>query len=151
MDYKSDDGTDYVLNLIDTPGHVDFTYEVSRALEACEGAILVVDAAQGIEAQTISNLLLAMELDLEIIPVLNKVDLPGANPEAVAGTIENLIGEPAENIARISAKTGSTGDVSFSIKQSKLPDQKIKVTKQKKSSRRNGNNSDLLLTPLTTK
>jgi GTP-binding protein LepA len=85
---------------------VDFTYEVSRALEACEGAILVVDAAQGIEAQTISNLLLAMELDLEIIPVLNKVDLPGANPEAVASTIENLIGEPAENIARISAKTG---------------------------------------------
>ena len=106
MDYTSDDGTKYVLNLIDTPGHVDFTYEVSRALEACEGAILVVDAAQGIEAQTISNLLLAMELDLEIIPVLNKVDLPGANPEAVASTIENLIGEPAENIARISAKTG---------------------------------------------
>ncbi|MBT6597548.1 MAG: elongation factor 4 [Bacteroidetes Order II. Incertae sedis bacterium] len=106
MDYTSDDGTEYVLNLIDTPGHVDFTYEVSRALEACEGAILVVDAAQGIEAQTISNLLLAMELDLEIIPVLNKVDLPGANPEAVASTIENLIGEPAENIARISAKTG---------------------------------------------
>ena len=106
MDYQADDGTDYVLNLIDTPGHVDFTYEVSRALEACEGAILVVDAAQGIEAQTISNLLLAMELDLEIIPVLNKVDLPGANPEIVAGTIENLIGEPADDIARISAKTG---------------------------------------------
>lgn len=106
MNYTADDGTAHVLNLIDTPGHVDFTYEVSRALEACEGAILVVDAAQGIEAQTISNLLLAMELDLEIIPVLNKVDLPGANPEAVAQSIENLIGEPAENILRISAKTG---------------------------------------------
>ncbi len=106
MNYKADDGTEYILNLIDTPGHVDFTYEVSRALEACEGAILVVDAAQGIEAQTISNLLLAMELDLEIIPVLNKVDLPGANADAVAGTIENLIGEPAEDIGRISAKTG---------------------------------------------
>jgi GTP-binding protein LepA len=106
MDYKADDGEAYIFNLIDTPGHVDFTYEVSRALEACEGAILVVDAAQGIEAQTISNLLLAMELDLEIIPVLNKVDLPGANPDAVAQSIENLIGEPAEDILRISAKTG---------------------------------------------
>lgn len=106
MNYTADDGTDYVLNLIDTPGHVDFTYEVSRALEACEGAILVVDAAQGIEAQTISNLLLAMDLDLEIIPVLNKIDLPGANPDAVANTIENLIGESAEKIGRISAKTG---------------------------------------------
>jgi len=106
MDYKADDGLDYVLNLIDTPGHVDFTYEVSRALEACEGAILVVDAAQGIEAQTISNLLLAMELDLEIIPILNKLDLPGANPDVVAASIENLIGEPAEDIGRISAKTG---------------------------------------------
>jgi GTP-binding protein LepA len=106
MDYVAADGEPYVLNLIDTPGHVDFTYEVSRALEACEGAILVVDAAQGIEAQTISNLLLAMEQDLEIIPVLNKVDLPGANPEAVAQSIENLIGEPAEDVLRISAKTG---------------------------------------------
>jgi len=106
MNYTADDGSPYVLNPIDTPGHVDFTYEVSRALEACEGAILVVDAAQGIEAQTISNLLLAMELDLEIIPVLNKVDLPGANADAVAQTIENLIGEPAEDILRISAKTG---------------------------------------------
>ena len=106
MTYKADDGETYILNLIDTPGHVDFTYEVSRALEACEGAILVVDAAQGIEAQTISNLLLAMQLDLEIIPVLNKVDLPGANPDGVAQTIENLIGDPADEIGRISAKTG---------------------------------------------
>lgn len=106
MNYTASDGLDYVLNLIDTPGHVDFSYEVSRALEACEGAILVVDAAQGIEAQTISNLLMAMELDLEIIPVLNKIDLPGANPEEVAATIENLIGDSAESIGRISAKTG---------------------------------------------
>ncbi len=106
MNYTASDGLDYVLNLIDTPGHVDFSYEVSRALEACEGAILVVDAAQGIEAQTISNLLMAMELDLEIIPVLNKVDLPGANADDVAVTIENLIGDSAESIGRISAKTG---------------------------------------------
>ncbi len=106
MTYKAADGSDYILNLIDTPGHVDFTYEVSRALKACEGAILVVDAAQGIEAQTISNLLLAMGHDLEIIPVLNKVDLPNARPDVIAHTIEELIGEPAENILRISAKTG---------------------------------------------
>lgn len=106
MQYKAKDGRDYTLNLIDTPGHVDFTYEVSRALTACEGAILVVDAAQGIEAQTISNLFLALELDLEIIPVLNKVDLPGANADVVAQSIESLIGEPAEDILRISAKTG---------------------------------------------
>ena len=106
MDYKAVDEQEYTLNLIDTPGHVDFTYEVSRALNACEGAILVVDAAQGIEAQTISNLFLALDNDLEIIPVLNKVDLPGARPDMVAMSIENLIGEPAEDILHISAKTG---------------------------------------------
>jgi GTP-binding protein LepA len=106
MPYRASDGQQYVLNLIDTPGHVDFTYEVSRALQACEGAILVVDAAQGIEAQTLSNLFLALDSDLEIIPVLNKVDLPGANPDGVAQSIENLLGEPAEDILRISAKTG---------------------------------------------
>jgi len=106
MPYEAESGESYVMNLIDTPGHVDFTYEVSRALQACEGAILVVDAAQGIEAQTLSNLYLAMESDLEIIPVLNKVDLPGANPDAVAQSIENLLGEPAESILRISAKSG---------------------------------------------
>jgi GTP-binding protein LepA len=110
MNYTAKDGETYVLNLIDTPGHVDFTYEVSRALEACEGAILVVDASQGIEAQTISNLYLAMSHDLEIIPVLNKVDLPGAHPEIVAKTIEDLIGERAEDILRISAKTGEGVD-----------------------------------------
>jgi GTP-binding protein LepA len=106
MNYMAKDGNTYVLNLIDTPGHVDFTYEVSRALEACEGAILVVDAAQGIEAQTISNLHLALSLDLEIIPVVNKVDLPNARPDVIAQTIEDLIGEPAEDVLQISAKTG---------------------------------------------
>ena len=106
MNYRAKDGQEYILNLIDTPGHVDFTYEVSRALQACEGAILVVDAAQGIEAQTISNLYLAMGLDLEIIPVLNKVDLPSSRPEVVAHSIEELIGDTAEGVLRISAKTG---------------------------------------------
>ena len=106
MQYAAQDGKTYIFNLIDTPGHVDFTYEVSRALNACEGAILVVDAAQGIEAQTISNLYLAMGCDLEIIPVLNKVDLPSARPDIVAQSIEQLLGEPAEDILHISAKTG---------------------------------------------
>ncbi|MEM6646186.1 MAG: translation elongation factor 4, partial [Bacteroidota bacterium] len=106
MTYTAEDGHEYILNLIDTPGHVDFTYEVSRALKSCEGAILVVDAAQGIEAQTISNLYLALGNDLEIIPVLNKVDLPSALPDVVAQSIEDLLGEPAEDILHISGKTG---------------------------------------------
>ncbi len=106
MSYDADDGTEYILNLIDTPGHVDFTYEVSRALKACEGAILVIDATQGIEAQTLSNLYLALDGDLEVIPVLNKVDLPSARPDTVAMSVESLLGEPAEDILRISGKTG---------------------------------------------
>jgi GTP-binding protein LepA len=100
------DGVDYVLNLIDTPGHVDFTYEVSRAMAACEGAVLLVDAVQGIEAQTLANLYLALEADLEIIPVINKIDLPAAQPERVAREIEQVVGVPAEEMLRVSAKTG---------------------------------------------
>ena len=106
MNYKAEDGETYIFNLIDTPGHVDFTYEVSRALNACEGAILVVDAAQGIEAQTISNLYLAIEADLEIIPVLNKVDLPSAQPKVVAQSVCDLIGGNPDDVIGVSAKTG---------------------------------------------
>ena len=105
MEYKKD-GVDYVLNLIDTPGHVDFSYEVSRAIAACEGALLVVDAAQSIQAQTISNLYLALENDLEIIPVLNKIDLPSANAEVVADEVVSLLGCKQEEILLASAKTG---------------------------------------------
>ncbi|MCC3311726.1 translation elongation factor 4 [Nocardia africana] len=100
------DGTDYVLHLIDTPGHVDFTYEVSRALEACEGAILLVDAAQGIEAQTLANLYLALDKDLEIIPVLNKIDLPAADPDRYAAELAHIVGCEPEDVLRVSGKTG---------------------------------------------
>jgi len=121
MTHAAADGTDYTLNLIDTPGHVDFTYEVSRALKACEGAILLVDAAQGIEAQTISNLWLALEQDLEIIPVINKVDLPVARPDEVAQSLEDLIGEPAEDILQISAKTGEGVDEMLDMMIDRVP------------------------------
>lgn len=104
------DGTGYALNMIDTPGHVDFTYEVSRSLAACEGAVLLVDAAQGIEAQTLANLYLAMSNDLEIIPVLNKIDLPSAQPEKYAAEIANLIGCKEEDILKVSGKTGEGVD-----------------------------------------
>ncbi|MEI7655401.1 MAG: translation elongation factor 4 [Actinomycetes bacterium] len=106
LPFKADDGRDYVLNLIDTPGHVDFTYEVSRSLAACEGAVLLVDAAQGIEAQTLANLYLAMENNLTIIPVLNKIDLPAAQPELYAEELANLIGCKPEDVLRVSGKTG---------------------------------------------
>src|SRR4026209_1338431 len=92
LNYRASDGRDYVLNLIDTPGHVDFTYEVSRSLAACEGAILVVDAAQGVQAQTVATLYLALDGDLAIVPVLNKIDLPSADPEGVRQQIEDIIG-----------------------------------------------------------
>ncbi len=106
MNYKADDGEEYVLNLIDTPGHVDFSYEVSRSLQACEGALLVVDASQGVEAQTLANVYLALENDLEIIPVLNKVDLPGAEPEKIKNEIESIIGLDTSKAISCSAKTG---------------------------------------------
>lgn len=107
MVYEADDGQEYIINLIDTPGHVDFTYEVSRALQACEGAVLVVDASQGIEAQTLTNIYLALEQDLEIISVVNKIDLPAARPDEIAQEMEDLLGvTPAEDILKISAKSG---------------------------------------------
>jgi len=121
MRYAARDGGEYTLNLIDTPGHVDFTYEVSRALKACEGAILLVDASQGIEAQTISNLWLALEQNLEIIPVVNKVDLPVAQPDEVAQALEDLIGEPAEDIPQISAKTGEGVDDMLDLIIDRIP------------------------------
>ena len=106
MLYTGDDGIQYTINLIDTPGHVDFTYEVSRALQACEGAVLVVDASQGIEAQTLSNVYLALEQDLEILPVINKIDLPAAQPDEVAREVEELLGSSSDELPRISAKNG---------------------------------------------
>ncbi len=106
VDYEAKDGKAYRLNLIDTPGHVDFTYEVSRSLAACDGALLVVDAAQGVEAQTVANTYLAIDAGIELIPALNKIDLPGAYPDRVAGEIEELLGEPSEKVIRMSAKTG---------------------------------------------
>src|SRR5213595_1213957 len=106
MNYHARDGGVYELNLIDTPGHVDFTYEVSRSLQACEGAILVVDASQGIQAQTLSNLFLALDAGLEIIPVLNKIDLPGAEPDRRKQEVHDLNGADPDDILAISAKEG---------------------------------------------
>jgi GTP-binding protein LepA len=104
--YDAQDGETYTLHLIDTPGHVDFTYEVSRSLAACEGALLVVDASQGVEAQTVANTYLAVDSGLELIPCLNKIDLPGSEPERVASEVSELIGEDPAEVRRISAKTG---------------------------------------------
>ena len=106
LDYKAENGEDYILNLIDTPGHVDFTYEVSRSLAACEGAVLIVDATQGIEAQTLANVYLALDQDLEIIPVINKIDLPSARPEEVKAEVEDIIGIDCSDAPLISAKDG---------------------------------------------
>ena len=104
--YKANDGEEYIFNLIDTPGHVDFNYEVSRSLAACDGAILVVDAAQGVEAQTLANVYLALDHDLDVMPVINKVDLPSAQPDEVVKEIEDVIGIPAMDAPEISAKNG---------------------------------------------
>jgi len=106
LDYKAMDGETYTLNLMDTPGHVDFAYEVSRCLAACEGALLVVDASQGVEAQTLANVYQAIDAGLEIVPVLNKVDLPAAEPDRVKQQIEDVIGLDASDAIAISAKTG---------------------------------------------
>ena len=121
MLYSAGDETTYELNLIDTPGHVDFGYEVSRALAACEGAVLVVDASQGIEAQTLANLYLALEADLEIIPVINKVDLPAAHPDEVAAEISSLLGTPVEQIIQTSAKEGVNVDAVLDEVVDKIP------------------------------
>ena len=106
MIYKAKNGEEYILNLIDTPGHVDFNYEVSRSLAACDGAILVVDSSQGVEAQTLANVYLAIDNNLEILPVINKIDLPNARPDEVKKEIEDIIGIPAEDAPCISAKSG---------------------------------------------
>ena len=119
--YRSRDGEEYVFNLIDTPGHVDFNYEVSRALAACDGAVLVVDAAQGVEAQTLGNVYLALDHDLEILPVINKIDLPSADPDRVAAEIEDVIGLDCENCPKVSAKTGLNVDEVLEQIVKKLP------------------------------
>src|SRR4030081_2287869 len=119
--YQAADGETYQLNLIDTPGHVDFSYEVSRSLAACEGALLVVDAAQGIEAQTLANLYLAVENDLDIIPIINKIDLPSAPPEVVREEIERVIGLPAEDCILASAKEGIGVDEILEAIVSRIP------------------------------
>lgn len=121
MNYTTKDGEIFELNLIDTPGHVDFGYEVSRALEACEGALLVVDASQGIEAQTLANLYSALEADLEIIPIINKIDLPSARPDEVAQDISSLLGTPPGEIIRISAKEGTNIDAVLEVIVREIP------------------------------
>src|SRR5574344_2747850 len=127
--YKAKDGEEYILNLIDTPGHVDFNYEVSRSLAACEGAILVVDASQGIEAQTLANLYLALENDLTIIPVINKIDLPNANVPKVTEELERVLGFKKEEIILCSGKTGEGVDKLLEAIVERIPAPKIENDK----------------------
>src|SRR6201990_1332579 len=127
LDYKAADGKDYVLNLMDTPGHVDFGYEVSRCLPACEGALLVVDASQGVEAQTLANVYQAIDAGLEIVPVLNKVDLPAAEAERVRQQIEDVIGLDASGAIPISAKTGLNIDQVLEAVVTRLPPPKGEI------------------------
>ncbi len=119
--YKANDGQEYVFNMIDTPGHVDFNYEVSRSLAACDGAVLVVDASQGIEAQTLANVYMALDHDLDVFPVLNKIDLPSAEPERVVEEIEDVIGIEAHDAPRISAKTGLNVEAVLEAIVEKIP------------------------------
>ena len=121
LDYKAQDGEVYELNFIDTPGHVDFSYEVSRSLAACEGALLVVDAAQGVEAQSVANCNIAIDQGLEVLPVLNKIDLPAAEADRVKSEIEDIIGIEARNAVEVSAKTGDGVPELLEVLVSKIP------------------------------
>ncbi|MFZ9061852.1 MAG: GTP-binding protein, partial [Steroidobacteraceae bacterium] len=121
LDYQAPDGVTYQLNFIDTPGHVDFSYEVSRSLAACEGALLVVDAAQGVEAQSVANCYTAIEQGLEVLPVLNKIDLPSAEPERVIAEIEDIIGIEAGDAVRVSAKTGLNVEALLEMLVKRIP------------------------------
>ena len=121
LNYAAPDGETYALNFIDTPGHVDFSYEVSRSLAACEGALLVVDAAQGVEAQSIANCYTAVDLGLEIVPVLNKIDLPSAEPDRVRGDIEEIIGLDTTDCVQVSAKTGQGMDELLDVLVRRIP------------------------------
>jgi len=121
LDYKAKDGETYQLNFIDTPGHVDFTYEVSRSLAACEGALLVVDAGQGVEAQTLANCYTAMDMDMEVVPILNKIDLPQADPMRVAEEIEDIVGIDAIDAVQCSAKTGVGIDEVLEVIVARIP------------------------------
>src|SRR3712207_1703428 len=124
VEYTARDGKLYRLHLIDTPGHVDFTYEVSRSLAACDGALLLVDASQGVEAQTVANTYLAVDAGLELIPALNKIDLPGAEPERVAGEIAELLGGAPDEVLRVSAKSGDGVTELLEALVSTVPDRK---------------------------